>query len=104
MGITIHIPTPLRRFTSENGEVEVEGRTVGEALQDLTRRHPSLERHLFNDQGALRALWLRKISLPTPCDRNPSWVDADVGLQELRSLNRTAGQTIVMVLLVDAAS
>ena len=55
MSITIHIPTPLRRFTGENGEVQVEGQTVGEALHDLTRRYPSLERHLYNEQGALRS-------------------------------------------------
>lgn len=55
MSITIHIPTPLRRFTGENGEVQVEGQTVGEALEDLTRRYPSLERHLYNEQGALRS-------------------------------------------------
>ncbi|HEV7517810.1 MAG TPA: ubiquitin-like small modifier protein 1 [Thermoanaerobaculia bacterium] len=55
MSITVHIPTPLRRFTAENGEVEVEGQTVGDALKDLTRRFPSLERHLYNEQGALRS-------------------------------------------------
>lgn len=55
MSITIHIPTPLRRFTGENGEVQVEGQTVGEALKALTRLYPSLERHLYNEQGALRS-------------------------------------------------
>ncbi|HKI05034.1 MAG TPA: molybdopterin-synthase adenylyltransferase MoeB [Thermoanaerobaculia bacterium] len=55
MSVTIHIPTPLRRFTSEQGEVQVEGATVGEAMQDLTRRFPSLQRHLFTDEGALRS-------------------------------------------------
>ncbi len=51
---TIHIPTPLRRFTGEEGEIEVAGATVGEALADLVRRHPQLKRHLFTDEGALR--------------------------------------------------
>jgi molybdopterin converting factor small subunit len=55
VSITVHIPTPLRRFTAENGEVEVEGQTVGDALKDLTRRFPSLERHLYNEQGTLRS-------------------------------------------------
>ncbi len=48
MSVTIHIPTPLRRFTGEQGEVQVEGATVGEAMQDLVRRHPSLQRHLYH--------------------------------------------------------
>jgi sulfur-carrier protein adenylyltransferase/sulfurtransferase len=55
MSVTIHIPTPLRRFTGDQGEIQVEGGTVGEALRDLTQRHPSLQRHLYTDDGALRS-------------------------------------------------
>src|SRR5688572_5206705 len=55
MSVTIQIPTPLRRFTSEEGEVQVEGTTVGEALAALTERFPALRRHLFTDEGALRS-------------------------------------------------
>jgi len=55
VSVTIHIPTPLRRFTAERGEVEVDGQTVGEALKDLTRLFPALERHLYSEQGALRS-------------------------------------------------
>jgi sulfur-carrier protein adenylyltransferase/sulfurtransferase len=55
VSVTIHIPTPLRRFTGEQGEIQVEGGTVGDALKELTRRFPSLERHLYNEQGALRS-------------------------------------------------
>lgn len=50
----IQIPTPLRRFTGELGDVEVEGGTVDEALADLTRRHPGLKPHLYTADGALR--------------------------------------------------
>ena len=46
MSVTIQIPTPLRRFTSEQGEVEVDGATVGEAFAALTDRFPALKRHL----------------------------------------------------------
>ncbi len=55
MSVTVQIPTPLRRFTGDHGEVQVEGATVGEAMQDLTRRHPALQRHLYTDDGALRS-------------------------------------------------
>jgi MoaD family protein len=55
MSITVEIPTPLRRFTGENGEVSVQGRTVGEALQKMVEEHPSLQRHLFTDEGRLRS-------------------------------------------------
>lgn len=55
MSVTIQIPTPLRRFTGEQSEVEVTGATVGEALSDLTQRFPTLRRHLYTDDGALRS-------------------------------------------------
>lgn len=55
MGITISIPTPLRRFTAESAEVEAEGATVGEVMKDLVRQHPALERHLYGDDGSLRS-------------------------------------------------
>jgi sulfur-carrier protein len=55
MSVTIQIPTPLRRFTGEQGEVQVDGATVGEALSDLTQRHPALRRHLYTDDGTLRS-------------------------------------------------
>jgi molybdopterin/thiamine biosynthesis adenylyltransferase/rhodanese-related sulfurtransferase/molybdopterin converting factor small subunit len=55
MGVTIQIPTPLRRFTGEKAEVEVAGTTVEETLSDLTRQFPALRRHLYTDDGALRS-------------------------------------------------
>jgi molybdopterin/thiamine biosynthesis adenylyltransferase/rhodanese-related sulfurtransferase/molybdopterin converting factor small subunit len=55
MSVNVQIPTPLRRFTADLGEVAVEGTTVGEAMHDLTRRHPALQRHLYADDGALRS-------------------------------------------------
>ena len=54
MSVTIHIPTPLRRFTAEHGEVQAEGGTVGEAMKDLIRQFPALQRHLYTDDGTLR--------------------------------------------------
>ena len=55
MSVTLHIPTPLRRFTGEQGEIQIAGATVSEALRDLVRQHPALERHLFTPEGTLRS-------------------------------------------------
>jgi sulfur-carrier protein len=55
MSVVIHVPTPLRSFAGGEGEIEVEGATVGEALADLTRRHPDLARHLYAADGSLRS-------------------------------------------------
>jgi len=54
LSVKIQIPTPLRRFTGDIGEVEVQGATVGEAMRELIARFPALERHLYSEDGALR--------------------------------------------------
>ena len=51
----IHIPTPLRQYADKKDTIEVEAGTVGEALAGLTTKHPDLRRHLYTDEGKLRA-------------------------------------------------
>jgi molybdopterin converting factor small subunit len=51
----IHIPTPLRQYTAKQADVQVTGGTVGDALSDLTARHPDLRRHLYTEEGNLRS-------------------------------------------------
>jgi adenylyltransferase/sulfurtransferase len=50
-----YIPTPLRPYTDKQEVVQVGGATVGEALSDLTSQFPDLRKHLYNDEGRLRA-------------------------------------------------
>jgi molybdopterin converting factor small subunit len=50
----IRVPTPLRPYTGGLKEVEVSGDTVGSALDDLTRRYPSLKQHIYDEAGNLR--------------------------------------------------
>jgi len=51
----ILIPTPLRQYAGKLGVVEVTATTVGEALNSLTSAYPELRRHLYNEEGKLRA-------------------------------------------------
>jgi molybdopterin converting factor small subunit len=51
----IQIPTPLRQYAGKQPAVEVEATNVGEALAGLVGRHPDLRRHLYTDDGKLRA-------------------------------------------------
>jgi len=51
----IQIPTPLRQYTGKQPAVEVKAGTIGEALSDLVAKHPDLRRHLYTDDGKLRA-------------------------------------------------
>jgi sulfur-carrier protein adenylyltransferase/sulfurtransferase len=55
MAIKIFIPTPLRPYTDKKDTVEVEGRTVQEALANLTSAYRPLYQHLYSDNGTLRS-------------------------------------------------
>jgi len=51
----IQIPTPLRQYAGKQPAVEVKAATIGEALSSLVAQHPELRRHLYTDDGKLRA-------------------------------------------------
>jgi len=51
----IHIPTPLRQYVGKQTSVDVKAATVGEAMSALVAQHPDLRKHLYTDEGRLRA-------------------------------------------------
>ncbi|HYA25827.1 MAG TPA: ubiquitin-like small modifier protein 1 [Terriglobales bacterium] len=51
----IHIPTPLRQYAGKQADVTVKAGTVAEALSELISMHPELRRHLYTNDGKLRA-------------------------------------------------
>lgn len=51
----IHIPTPLRQYVGKQASVDVNGSTVGEAMKALLEQHPELRKHLYTEDGKLRA-------------------------------------------------
>ena len=51
----LKIPTPLRQYTDGQAEVAVSGTNVEAALQDLVGQFPTLEQHLYNGNGEMRA-------------------------------------------------
>ena len=51
----IHIPTPLRQYAGKQASIDVQGATVGEAMNALLAQHPELRKHLYTDEGKLRA-------------------------------------------------
>ncbi|PYX33610.1 MAG: molybdopterin synthase sulfur carrier subunit [Acidobacteria bacterium] len=51
----IQIPTPLRQYAGKQATVDVSAKNVGEALNGLITQHPELRRHLYTDDGSLRA-------------------------------------------------
>jgi sulfur-carrier protein adenylyltransferase/sulfurtransferase len=51
----IHLPTPLRPYADGAASIDVTGRTVADALDELVGRHPGLRKHLFDDAGKVRS-------------------------------------------------
>jgi molybdopterin converting factor small subunit len=53
--VAIHLPHRLRALAGGEKLVAVSGRTVGEALDDLTARYPELRPRLREASGQLRS-------------------------------------------------
>ncbi len=53
MAVTVKIPAQLRAVTGGEGELEVEGGTVGEALDSVFEQHSDL-RERITEEGDLR--------------------------------------------------
>ena len=54
MAVKVKLPTQLRAATGGDGEVAVEGSTVGEALDALYALHPELKERIADEDGTLR--------------------------------------------------
>ena len=54
MAITVKLPTQLRAAAGGASKVQVEGDTVGAALEGLYAQHPELRSSLSDDDGGLR--------------------------------------------------
>lgn len=69
----VHIPGPLRSYTKQQGEVDVDGGTVAEVLAALDRRYPGLRFRIITEQDTVRRhirIFLNEHqtdSLATPC-------------------------------------
>jgi molybdopterin synthase sulfur carrier subunit len=51
----IHIPTPLRAYTSGQETVTIAAQNVGGALVALTTEFPALRQHLLTPEGKTRS-------------------------------------------------
>jgi sulfur-carrier protein len=52
--MTVHIPSALRSYTAQEGEVQVEGTTLGDALTALDRRFPGIRFRIITEQDTIR--------------------------------------------------
>lgn len=54
MSIKVHLHSTHRQFSGGQAVIEVEGRTIGECMQDLVARHTGLKKVLFDEKRALQ--------------------------------------------------
>ncbi|EON76538.1 ThiS domain protein [Lunatimonas lonarensis] len=66
---SVIIPTPLRKFTDNTVQVEIEGETVAEILEGLVSLYPGLKTYLRTADGNL-----------------PSFINIFVDQDDIRSL------------------
>ena len=43
MAVTVHVPTPLRKLTGNQAELQIEAGTVGELVDNLESAHPGMK-------------------------------------------------------------
>ena len=63
MSIKINIPSNLQYFTNNMELVEVNGSTVGECLNNLTKQFPGIEKMLFTKNGELHNYVLNYVAV-----------------------------------------
>jgi sulfur-carrier protein len=50
MSTTVRIPSPLRQFTELKSEVALEGKTVGEIIENFKKRFPGAGERFFSER------------------------------------------------------
>ena len=71
MPVKVIIPTPLRQYAGKQDALEVDAKTVADALRAVTTQYGDLRKHLYTEEGKLR-----------------SFVNIYVGDEDIRSLQR----------------
>ncbi len=54
MAVVVRVPTPLRRLTNGQGEIEVEASTIREAIEKLEEQYPGFRERLLDESGEVR--------------------------------------------------
>ena len=54
MAIKVHVPTPLRKLTGNQSEVEIEAATVAELVENLETSFAGIKDKLVDEKGEIR--------------------------------------------------
>ena len=50
----VWIPSPLLSYTNQQNEIEANGSTIAEVLDDLNRRYPGIRFRMIDEQDSIR--------------------------------------------------
>lgn len=54
MAVIVRVPTPLRRLTNGQGEIQVEAKNIREAIENLELQYPGFKERLLDEKGEMR--------------------------------------------------
>jgi molybdopterin converting factor small subunit len=54
MAVKVHFSSHIRSYTGGQADVEAEGQTLAEILDDLESRHPGIRFRVVDEQGRIR--------------------------------------------------
>ena len=54
MGVSIRIPTPLRRVTNGQDRLEIDATTIEDGINKMEQEYPGIKERLVDDQGELK--------------------------------------------------
>jgi molybdopterin converting factor small subunit len=50
----VHIPSPLLSYTNQQNDVEANGSSIADMLDDLNRQYPGIRFRMIDEQGSIR--------------------------------------------------
>ena len=79
MSITVRIPSTLRQYTEQKSEIALEGKTVGEVLDNLKARFPEIGDRCFSTRmSRFMNIYLNDRDIRSLNDRDTPVADEDV--------------------------
>jgi molybdopterin converting factor small subunit len=82
----VRIPSPLYPYAGGRNEVEVNGSTLAELLEDLDRRFPGIRFRMIDEQDAIRP-HMRIFVNEKPVDDLSTRIRPDDGIQIIQALS-----------------
>jgi molybdopterin synthase sulfur carrier subunit len=54
MPVSVRVPTPLRKFTNGADQVDAQGKTVADLVNDMEKRFPGIKERICDEEGQVR--------------------------------------------------